>query len=99
MIDWWGVFTNSLWIAGLAMVLAIFGHADWRASAKGEGLRAVVKRVSQSQGFALGMALVCLGVGLGVSRLWECILWLLLAVSFSSQVGWIWLKRREEPPR
>ena len=99
MIDWAQVIRNSTWIAGLATVLAVLSCADWRASAERVGLRAVVKRVSQSAGFALGMTLVCLGAGLGVSRLWECILWLLLAASFASQAGWTWLKRRKEPPQ
>ncbi len=57
MINWRQVFRNLIWIAGAATVLAVFGHADWRASTEGKGLRAAVKSVSQSPGFVLGMAL------------------------------------------
>jgi hypothetical protein len=92
-IDWWRVFTHFLWIAGMSTVLAVFSHADWQALARGEGLRAVAKRVVQSSGFAMGMLFVCLGAGLGVPRWWERSLWLLLAAGFVGQVVWPWLGR------
>jgi hypothetical protein len=98
MIDWWNIFTHSLWIAGLAAALAIFSHADWQASTKGHGLKSALKHVSQSPGFALAMALICLGAGLGVVRWWERMLWLALAVGALSLAGWQWFSQRKGSP-
>jgi uncharacterized membrane protein len=94
MIDWWAVLTNGLWIAGLAMALALFSLADWRASQRGEGPGGAVERAGRSAGLALSLTLVCLGAGLSVSRGWERLLWLLLAAAFGARTGQIWWPRR-----
>ena len=38
MIDWWDVFTNGLWILGLAIVLAAFSYRSaWKEHKPGNG--------------------------------------------------------------
>ena len=93
MIDWWELMTNLLWACGLAVSLAALSHADWRASRRGQGLRSAIEHVLQNPGFILGIALACLGAGLGVSECWARILWLLLAAGFASKVVWDYLRR------
>ena len=95
MIDWWNVFTNSLWIAGLAGALAIFGHADWQASTEGAGLSHALKQLSQRAEFALALALASVGAGLGVLRVWERALWLLLATGLAFLAFRLWFSRRK----
>jgi hypothetical protein len=93
MIDYWNVFTNLLWIAGAATVLATASAADWQVSG-GAGKRwAMVRRVAQSPGFYAGMIMVCLGASLGAYSWGERIGWFLLLMIFASQAGWIGIRR------
>ena len=48
MIDWWSVFTNSLWIVGLAAALAIVSFSDWLASTQGRSLNIALRRLASS---------------------------------------------------
>jgi hypothetical protein len=89
VIDWWNIFTNSVWISGLALALASFGYADWQAWRSDEGIRMTIQITTRSPGFALGLALACLGAGLGVSTWWQRIVWLLLAVGLASAAVWL----------
>ena len=85
MIDWYFVFTSSLWILGFSIVLAAFSYHHWEAGEKGRRLREQLRLPGWRLWFAVGMSLVCVGFGLAESsRWWERVLWLLLAVSF----GW-----------
>jgi len=96
MIDWWQVLTNFLWIAGAATMLAVLSYLDWQASLQPDGQRFVAKRLLRNVVFISGVALVCLGAGLGVLQPWERVLWLLLAVGFASWAGWVWLGQPKE---
>jgi hypothetical protein len=98
VIDWWSVFTHSLWIVGLAIALAVFSFADWQASARHEGLRTSLDRTLQSPVFWAGIALVCLGAGLGVKELWERIPWFLLTGASAFWASWILTGRRKDLP-
>jgi len=89
VIDWRNVSINSLWIAGLAMALAILSYADWQASVHGGGWRGM----SRNPGFFVGLTLVCVGAGLGVSGWVERLLWFLLAAGTGSRAGWIWFRQ------
>jgi cytochrome bd-type quinol oxidase subunit 2 len=95
MIDWWNVFTNSLWILGVAAALAILSHADWLASREDAGLRHVLRRLAQRADLSLALAVASVGAGLGVVRLWERILWLLLASGLALFAFRLWLSRRK----
>jgi hypothetical protein len=94
MIDWWNVFTNSLWIIGLACALAVFSRADWLASAESAGLRHALKETARRAEFTLALALASVGAGLGVVRAWERALWLLLATALVLLAFRLWLGGR-----
>jgi hypothetical protein len=95
MIDWWNVFTNSLWILGVAAALASLSYVDWLASREGAGLRHVLSQLAQRADFSLALAVASVGAGLGVVRLWERILWLLLASSLALFAFRLWPGRRK----
>lgn len=97
MIDWWNVFTNALWIAGLAVALAFFSYADWSSSRRSEGVVAAAKSTVREPGFILGLAIACLGAGLGVVEWWRRILWFLLCAGLMLESGRIYLSRRKDP--
>ena len=95
MIDWYFVFTHSLWIFGLSVALAAFSYHDW--------LRKELKRPLRQQlrdpWFRLpcnaGFVLVTLGfMLLESSRWWERALWFLLGCSFGWSAWSAWVAGR-----
>lgn len=97
MIDWWSVFTNSLWIVGLAAALAIMSCSDWLAFTEGRGLGSAARRLAHSTSLACSMALACVGAGLGVAAWWERVLWLLVAAGFAALAVRAWSSHRRDP--
>jgi len=97
MIDWWSVFTSSLWIVGLAAALAILSCNDWLAFTEGKGLGSAARHLAHSTSFACSMALACMGAGLGVATWWERGLWLLVASGFTALAVRAWFSRRRDP--
>ncbi len=97
MIDWWSVFTHSLWIVGLSAALAIASYSDWLASTEGKGLSSAMRHLAHSTSFACSMALTSAGAGLGVTIWWKRVLWLLLAAGFTTLAARSWSSRRRDP--
>jgi hypothetical protein len=99
MIDSWQVFTNLVWIAGLAVTLAAFSYSDWLKSLRAipiqETDRTTRWAVVRNPAFAWGLALTCLGAGLCVGQVWQRAVWLVLAACLAS--GGAWLYTRREP--
>jgi hypothetical protein len=78
MIDWWGLFTASLWILGLSVLLATFSLRGYRRSllkAAGAPLD-----LGRSRGYPLGLLLLSLGLGAGSDWWLEQLLWGVLAL-------------------
>ena len=57
MIDWWGVFSNAIWISGAALALAALSYASWEASVQHQRLRQALGRSSIQA--ALNMLALC----------------------------------------
>ena len=91
MIDVWEVVANSVWILGLAVLLAAFSWASWAASAEGIRFRAVLRRPGIQRVLILGLMLFCAGLAATARAWWERTLWGLLTVIFAVQA---WLTRR-----
>jgi hypothetical protein len=87
MIDWWDLFTSSLWVSGLAVALAVFSHIDWRAAQDSQGMRTVASLTLRTPLFLAGGATVCIGVGLSMTAWWRSVLWLLLAAGLALQTA------------
>jgi hypothetical protein len=97
MIDLWGLFHNALWIAGLALVLAVLSLARYHARSREVGLGQVLARVPYRLSLVAGLLLFCLGLALASRTWWEWIGWGLLVLLLAAQ--WVqearlWLIRR-----
>jgi len=85
MIDIWQVASNSLWILGLAVVLATLSWAYWAAQTAGERLRAVLGRPRVQRFVNLGLCLFCAGLAATAHAWWERGLWALLSAAWLVQ--------------
>ena len=83
MIDWWGVFRNSLWISGLAVILAALSYADWWAKERKIRFREALSAPSLRGALSAGLFLFCVGLSLCSSRWWERGLWVAFALWFA----------------
>lgn len=80
-----GVIANSLWIVGLAVILATLSWANGAALAEGLRFRKVWSRKAVRGAAYLGLTLFCVGLAATASTWWEQLLWSLLALSWSVQ--------------
>ena len=88
MIDIWGVVANSLWILGLAVLLAVFSWARWIAHTKQSRLRTALKRPSIQTALDVGLFIFCTGLAATGRTWWERALWGLLAAAWIVQ-AWL----------
>ena len=100
MIDWVDVGLNSLWILGLASILAAFSYHHWLASESARRLRDVLSQPSWKVPLFAGMLLTCVGVGYGLTeRWWEKAVWTVLAASFAWQLVMVFRQMRRKADR
>jgi hypothetical protein len=85
VINVWEVVANSVWILGLAVLLAAFSWASWAASVAGIRFRMVLCRPRMQRVLSLGLMLFCAGLAATGRAWWEQTLWGLLAVIFAVQ--------------
>jgi protein-tyrosine phosphatase len=84
LIDWRMVGFASLWITGLAVVLATLGFVDYSAGLADRKFRQEVGRPDYQAAINIGLTAFSLGL-LGSSRTWwETALWGVLAVAFAA---------------
>lgn len=82
LIDWQTLAFTSLWIIGLAVVVAIFGFVQYAAQRTARRFVNVLQESGYQAGMNAGLALFCLGL-LGSSRhWWEVVVWSTLAIWF-----------------
>lgn len=79
MNEVWLVVSHGLWIAGLAVVLAVLSGAWWMASEEEVRLGAVMVRRGPRRALDLGAAVFCSGLAATGRVWWEQVLWALLA--------------------
>ena len=77
MIDWFGVFTNALWIAGLAFLLALLSLAR---SANTQSTRQVLSQAMFRVATSGGLALFALGLGFVVGSWFERVGWFIVVM-------------------
>lgn len=101
-IDLSGVFFNSLWILGLAVLLATWSYAYYEAGK----VKGKVRDKFQEFGYALaldaGMALFIAGMATREDRWWGRLLWIALGGVVLLDAGQrVWARRnshKETPP-
>lgn len=94
MINWWGLFHNSLWVVGLVVNLGTLSVASYEAHGEQVRLRQKLKEPSFQLPFSIGMALFCLGLVFSGQSWWEHVIWDLLAAVFAGQTIWLWRRGR-----
>jgi hypothetical protein len=82
MIDWPGLLASSAWIVGLALLLAAFSLAYYRAREEGSGLRHALRAPGLRRVLNAGLTLFCMGLLAASHALWEQVAWGLLATFF-----------------
>jgi hypothetical protein len=90
MIDWWGVFSNAIWIGGAALALAAVSWASWQASVDHQRLRQALGQSSIQAALNIAGALFSLGMAATARSPLEIIIWLILAALFVYQ----WIRDR-----
>jgi hypothetical protein len=80
MIDLWFVASNSVWIAGLALLLSTLSWASWAASVEQVRIRVLLARRGARRAWGLGLTLFCAGMAATGRAWWEWTLWAGLAV-------------------
>lgn len=87
MIDWYGVFHNTLWIVGLAIALAAFSYTEWwrHLQSPRRSLRQALSDAGFQAAFGLGLTLFCAGLALGSDRWWQIAAWAMLGLLFAWQ--------------
>ena len=85
VIDVWEMVANSVWILGLAVLLAAFSWASWAASAEGVRFRTMLRRPGMQRVLSLGLMLFCAGLAATGRAWWERTLWGLLTAIFAVQ--------------
>ncbi|MCS7287075.1 MAG: hypothetical protein RMK30_09115 [Anaerolineae bacterium] len=88
MIDVKAIIGGSLWIVGLAIILATLSWANYEAKTFRIPLRKTLTRSVFRRFMDLGLALFCLGLAMGASRWWERILWFVLSLAWLSLLLW-----------
>jgi len=98
VIDIWGVIANSLWILGLAVLLAALSWARWIAQTEQSRLRIVLKRPPIQIALDAGLFLFCAGLAATGRAWWERVLWGLLAAAWVVQAWLVRAQGRKRKP-
>jgi len=85
LIDWISVGKSSLWIGGLAAILASLSWASWMGARGRTQLRTSVTTPGVQTGLNVGLALVSAGLFFSARSVWEQILWLAFLLWFAAQ--------------
>ncbi len=83
-VDWFGVFSNGLWILGLAIALAAVSYADWRRRLNEPrlSLRQALGQPTFQAAWSLGLLFFCVGLALTSDAWWQTVAWAALALAF-----------------
>lgn len=98
MIDWWGVFSNFLWVLGLSVLLAAWSMAYYEAQRSEKKTLELLGGGGYSWTVTAGLALFCAGLAATEDRTWAKILWGLLGVAFVVDQGLRWRKEERSAP-
>lgn len=97
MIDIWGVLANFLWILGLAVLLAVWSYASYKAGLVRQKVRAKLATVKYTLALDAGLLLFLVGMALTEDRGWARILWIVLAVAVTAEGVWRIILYRRTP--
>ena len=82
MMDFRSVVANTLWILGLALILAALSWARWVAARENVRFRVALSRPGVARALDGGLMLFCAGLAATARTGWEQVLWGVLAAGF-----------------
>jgi len=95
MIDVWGVFSNSLWILGLAVLLAVWSYASYEASRRKQKVRHVIRELGYALVLNAGMVLFLAGMATTEDRWWARGLWIIIGLGVIAESVWLVIQHRK----
>lgn len=95
MIDVWGVFSNSLWILGLAVLLAVWSYASYEASRRKQKIRHVIHELGYALALNAGMVLFLAGMATTEERWWARGLWIIIGLGVIAESVWLVIQHRK----
>ncbi|MCU0522163.1 MAG: hypothetical protein MUF84_15905 [Anaerolineae bacterium] len=78
MLDVWGLVSNSLWVLGLAVLLAIWSWARFAAYQAGVRPRAILSQTRYVVALDAGLLLFVAGMAATETRWWARVIWFVL---------------------
>ncbi len=87
MIDIWDIFSNALWVLGLAVLLAVWSYARYTAHVNGVRIRDKLNILKYALVLNSGMFLFLCGMALTEDRWFAKILWILLGIGVLVESG------------
>lgn len=95
MIDVWGVFSNSLWILGLAVLLAVWSYASYEAGRSKQKMRHKLNELGYALALDAGMVLFIAGMATTEDREWARGLWIVLGLGVIAEGVWRIVQHRK----
>ncbi|HOU13269.1 MAG TPA: hypothetical protein PKZ84_09125 [Anaerolineae bacterium] len=95
MIDVWGVFSNFLWVLGLAVLLAVWSYASYAAGRSKQKVRHKLNELGYALALDAGMLLFLAGMISTEDRWWARVLWLILGLGVLAEGIWRILQQRK----
>ena len=86
MINWFELFTNSLWIFALGLAFAVISYTRWETKIGKGRFRDLLNRSPRTILINLAGVLFCLGLALMDQSWWERLLWFILAILFGIRI-------------
>lgn len=93
VIEWAELFSNSVWIIGLAIGLSTLSVAYWYSQRYGKPFKEVVSEPKRLCLFHLAGLLFCVGVAGTSNRWWKWALWELLVFIIGFRIWKIYLTK------
>jgi hypothetical protein len=79
-MDWFALFSNGLWILGLAVIVSAFSVAYWQAAQSTDRVGKVISRAIYQYVLTFGALSFSLGVGFSLKLLAWRVFWFALAL-------------------
>jgi hypothetical protein len=95
MIDVWGVFSNFLWILGLAVLLAVWSYASYEAGRSKQKVRKKLNELGYALVLDAGMLLFLAGMVTTEDRWWARGLWIVLGLGVIAEGVWRIVQHRK----
>lgn len=95
MIDVWGVFSNALWILGLAVLLAVWSYAAYEAGQHKVKVHHIVNKLGYALALNAGMLLFLSGMVTTEDRGWARGLWIVLGLGVIAESVWRIVQQRK----